>query len=259
MMRPSTTKLHVELLEKREMLSVTASVVNGDTLSVIGDSQPNTIRVTQDTAATQWTVMSGNTNLGAFSNIRNITINPKNGPDVVAVQGSQLPGSLTITGGIVQLTATVSGVPETSQHAAVPLAIGGNLLITGGAGPDVVQLKSVAAKAALVALASGNDQLYVSSAGHDSSDAVVPGLNAQAVAILMGGGDDLVSLGAAVNASSRCRIDGGSNSTTSPGDRLTGSTNVHGPSGSQGWLGFETIDSTMLGAKRLLARAARRA
>ena len=88
MKRSSTRKLRVEQLENRAMLSVTASVLNGDTLSVIGDSNPNTIRVVQDAAATAWTVFNGVTNLGTFSNIRNININPKVGPDAVTVLGT---------------------------------------------------------------------------------------------------------------------------------------------------------------------------
>ncbi len=255
MFRQSTTKLRVEQLEKREMLSVSASVVNGDTLSVIGDSATNTIRVTQDTAATQWTVVGDNLNLGTFSNIRNITINPKNGPDVVAVQGTQLPGSLTITGGLLQVTASVSGVLGTPQRAATPLTIGGNLIITGGVGPDVVQLRSVAAKQVLVALGSSNDQLYVTSTGNDANGAQVPGLNAEAVAFLMGGGDDLVSIGAAVNATTRCRIDGGSSTTVPPGDTLNGSVNIHAP-GAQSWTDFETLGSSTALAKSLAARPA---
>ena len=252
-MRPSTTKLRVELLEKREMLSVTA-VLNGGTLAITGDSQPNTIRVTQDAAAVQWSVVGDNVNLGVFSNVNNITINPKNGPDVVAVQGTQLPGSLTITGGIVGVAATVSGVIGTPSRPAVPLTITGSLMITGGVGPDVVQLRSVAAKSAIVLLASGNDQLYIASAGQDAGGATLFGLNADAVAILMGGGDDLVSVGAAVNASSFARIDGGSNTTTSPGDTISGTANVHGPAGSQAWVNFETIDPSSPSVKAILGR-----
>jgi len=254
-MRQRTRRLRVEQLEQRAMLSVSASVVTGDTLAVIGDSATNTIRVTQDTAAAAWTVVGDSVNLGSFSNIRNITINPKVGPDVVAVQGTQLPGSLTITGGLMQVTASVSGVLGTSQRAATPLTIGGTLMITGGAGPDVVQLRSVAAKSVLVALGSSNDQLYVTSTGNDANGVQVPGLNAEAVGFLMGGGDDVVSIGAALNATARCRVDGGSNTSASPGATLNGSANIHGPA-AENWTGFETLGSPTVLARSLAARPA---
>jgi len=251
MKRSSNRKLRVEQLENRAMLSVTASVLNGDTLSVIGDSNPNTIRVVQDAAATAWTVFNGVTNLGTFSNIRNININPKVGPDAVTVQGTTLPGSLTISGGWVGLAASVSGTLEASGKPAAALTIGGNLTITGGGGPDVVQLRSVTARSVTVSLIAGNDQVFVASTGHGADSQVLPGLTAQSISVLMGGGDDLVTIAATVSATTKCNIDGGASSTTAPGDTLTGSTNIHAPN-AHPFKNFETLDPAVLTAARAM-------
>lgn len=255
MSRPPFKLLRVECLEKREMLSVTATVVNGDTLVVTGDSQPNVIRVVEDAAAVEWSVVGDNVSLGSFSNIRNIFINPTNGPDVVSVQGTQLPGSLGVVGGPLGIALTVSGAVATpSAPVATPLAISGSLLVTGGLGPDVVQLRSVSAQAAAVILAAGNDQLWIQSAGTDGTGTPLDGLNADAVALLMGSGDDLVSITAAVKASSFIRIDGGSNSTSDPGDTINGTANIEGPAGFQLWVNFETVDSALPEAKTVSTR-----